>query len=476
MPVCSGVDRHCLRASFLVPALAAFLLVTAPNAFGQVTHAPVTRRPLGRDLPVYEPASGASERRDVPLQNPTGPVSLRDAVSLALMQNPSLAGFAWETRALEARILQAGRPPNPTASFLLEDVGASKSGSSLEQFVQPQATIQLSQLIELGGKRAARGQVATANRDLAAWDYEAARMDVLTQVSRAFTDVLAAQETVALTNDTTRLVEEVRRSVGARVEAGVVSPIEETRATVALANVRVESLRAHRALESSRTRLALLWGSPAPAFTVVAGALKAAPPPLPSLAELATRIDQSPELARWAMEMSQREAAIAVERSKAVPDVSVIAGYRRFTDVDSNAFVVGGSIALPFFDRNKGGIAEAISRLAKAHEEERAAHGRVSALLADAYASLAAAHDEVTALRADVLPGARQTFEAVTEGYRLGKFGYIEVLDAQRTMINGGGQYLRALSDYYKAAATIERLTGAPLFPGTSLLSLASKE
>jgi len=67
------------------------------------------------------------------------------------------------------------------------------------------------------------------------------------------------------------------------------------------------------------------------------------------------------------------EAALAVERSKRVPDVSVVAGYRRFTDIESNAVVVGASIPLPFFDRNRGGIEGARSRLAKGQEGRRAA-------------------------------------------------------------------------------------------------------
>ena len=69
----------------------------------------------------------------------------------------------------------------------------------------------------------------------------------------------------------------------------------------------------------------------------------------------------------------------------------------------------------------------------------------------------------MNALRSAVLPGAQQAFDAVTEGYRLGKFGFLDVLDAQRTLIAGGGQYLRALSDYHKAAADVERLIGTPL-------------
>ncbi len=445
-----------------IAALTVVALASMPRHADAQSPAP--RSPLGRDVPVYEPARGAPERRDAPLlQEPTGPLSLREAVALALLHNPGLAAFAWETRAREAAILQAGRPPNPALGMVAEDIGASGQTGTASPLVQPQTTIQLSQVIELGGKRAARRQMATVNRELAGWDYEAARIDVLTDVTRAFTDVLAAQETVALAEDTTRLVEQVQQSVGARVVAGVVSPIEETRATVAVAAVRVDAARARRALDASRTRLALLWGSPAPAFTSAAGDLKAVPLPLPPLQTLTARIAASPALARWAAEMSQRQAALALERSKRVPDLSVSAGYRRFDDIDSHAFVVGVSVPLPIFDRNRGGIEEARSRVAKAHEEGRAAQARVAAALAGAYAALASAHDEVTTLREAVLPGSRQTFDAVTEGYRLGKFGYLDVLDAQRTLVNAGSQHLRALADYHRAVADVERLTGAPL-------------
>ena len=447
----------------------------AAFAFGTaslVAQAPVPQvgeRPLGRGVPVYLPALEAPERRETPpVENPTGTVSLRDAVVLALMQNPGLAAFAWETRAREARVLQAGRLPNPALGLQLEDFGARPlAGGGINEPVQGQATIQLSQLIELGGKRAARQELAARDQELAAWDYETARIDVLTAVSQAVTDVLVAQEAVALTARTTHVVEQVQQSVGARVEAGVVSPIEETRATVALASAQVDAAQAHRALEASRVRLALLWGSETALFTEVAGELRAEPPPLPALTQLIARLEQSPDLARWAAEISQREAALAVQRSKGVPDVTVTAGYRRFTAVDSNAIVVGASIPLPWFDRNRDGIEEARTRLAKGHEERRAVHARVVAALAQAYAAVASAHDEQAILRTTALPGSQQAFDAVTEGYRLGRFGLLDVLDAQRTLMSTGRQYLRALSSYHTAVADVERLIGAPLTDGS---------
>ncbi len=460
MPVVSGVAGNRVARAF---ASVLVLGSVAVPALAQQGAAP--KRPLGRDLPVFQPSPGDAERREAPaIVNPTGPLTLQAALALALLHNPMLSAFAWESRALEARMVQAGRLPNPTLDVVIEDLAATRfPGTDRDQPVQAQTTLQLSQLIELGGKRTARVRLAQANIDLAAWDYETARIDVLTQVSRAFTDVLAAQETLAVGEETIRLVTQVRENVGARVTAGTVSPIEETRAGVALAAVRADAARARRALEASRTKLALLWGSPGAAFASAAGDLKAEPPPLPAATALTTMLNQNPELARWAAEFTQREARLAVEQSRRKLDVAVSAGYRRFTTVDGNSFVIGASVPLPFFDKNKDGIEEARIRVAEGHEQQRAAAARVSALLADAYAALASAHDEATTLRTDALPGAQQTFDAVTEGYRLGRFGLLDVLDAQRTLIAVGGQYIRALSQYHQAVANVERLIGAPL-------------
>lgn len=428
----------------------------------------VHTRPLGHELPVYQlPPGNTSRPQPLTVENPTAAISLRDAVALALLQSPELATFAWETRARESRIVQAGKLPNPVVGVLAEDLEVSRlAGNGNSQVVQTQATVQLSQIIELGGKRTARQHLATLNRELAAWDYETTRIEILTQVTRAFIDVLAAQELVALTTRTTTLVADVQQSVSARVTAGVVSPIEQTRADVALAAARVELDRATRLLDASRKRLVAFWGASEPTFQTAVGDLTARPQP-PSLTELSTRVTGNPDLARWTSEIAQRQASLVLEQTRRVPDVTASAGYRRFTDADRNALIVGLSIPLPVFDRNEGGIAEAQNRLAKAYEEQRATQARVTTALAEAYRVLSSAHQEILTLQTAVLPGAQQTFAAVSEGYRLGKFGYLDVLDAQRTLINASGQHLRALAEYHKAVADVERLTGAPLQTST---------
>lgn len=394
--------------------------------------------------------------------NPTGAISLRDAVSLALAQSPDLLGFDAGRRAAESRVLQAGRLPNPLLHTTIEDVGASRRSSDLAGAVLPQTTVQLSQLVELGGKRAARQRLAGLDRDLAAWDYEAARLDVLTRVSAAFLDVLAAQQSVTHASQTLEVAQQVRQAVVARVAAGVVSPIEETRADVLVATTQIDVDRARRMLEAQRRRLATHWGSATADFASAVGDLEVLPA-IPSIELLEAALTRSPDVARWIDEVERRRAAMTLARSASVPDVTVSAGYRRFTSIESQAFVVGASIPLPWFDRNRDGIRAAEAAIDQASHAARAAQLHLVAQLAGAFRVLVSAGDDVTTLRTRVIPGARSVLDAVQEGYQLGRFGLVDVLDAQRTLVDANGRYLAALTTYHQAVMTVERIVGQPL-------------
>lgn len=395
------------------------------------------------------------------LENPRGRITLRDALRLALLKSPELAGLAWEVRAREARVLQAGRPPNPWIETLVEDLGGGRVVDG-GRIGEPQTTIQLSQLIELGGKRAARETLAGLDRDLAQWDHEAARIEVFARVAAAYVDVLAGQARVTVAEKTHSVVEQVHTTVSSRVDAGVASPIEQSRSAVALAASRISVQRARRMLEVDRIRLATSWGAESAVFDSVEGDLHATPP-LPLFDALQQRLSDNPEIARWAAEIAQRDAVRAVEEARRVPDITLSAGYRRFTSPGGNAWVAGASVPLPIFDRNRAGVQAADDRVAKAHEEQQAARLRALAALAGAYGALASAHDEASALAADVLPAARSAFDAVEEGYRLGRFGFLDVLDAQRTLVAAEAQHVDALAAVHRGVANIERLTGMPL-------------
>jgi len=389
----------------------------------------------------------------------TGVLVLSQALALALTQNPELSAFSWESRAQEAAALQAGLFPNPTFN-----ANASNFGNRVMQgFDGDVVTLELSQLIELGGKRSARIEAAALTKQLADWDYEAKRADVLTQVTQDFIDVLAAQQRLALTQQTHDLANQTAVTTAARVQAGKVSPVEETKANVARASVQIELMRARKELEAARKRLAAGWGGTTARFESVAGNLDSIPSAQASLDALQQRLSNNPDLARWATEITQRQALITLEKSKAVPDVTATVGASKYLMPNDYALVVGFSVPLPVFNRNQGGIQEAEHRLTKAEEELRSAEVRITTALNTAYQKLEAAHAEVVALRQDILPGAQSAYDAAREGYRFGKFGFLDVLDAQRTLFGAKNQYLLALADYHKSMAEVERLVGSSM-------------
>lgn len=391
-------------------------------------------------------------------EEPTGDITLTQAVAASLLRSPELAAFSQEIRAREAAVLQAGLFPNPTFGAN----AANFANARARGFDGDVVTLELSQLIELGGKRAARIEAAQQTQELADWDYETVRIAVVTQVAQAFTEVLGAQARLDLAWQTTELADRVAATVGNQVKAGEVSPVEETRAKVALATVRTDLTRAERELEAARRRLASFWGSIEPHFVKARGELEVTAP-IPTLEQLQARVHQNPELARWATELAQRQALVELEKTKAIPDVTATVGTSYYRQNNDYVLLAGVSVPLPVFNRNQGGILEAERRRGKAEDERRVAEVRVGTALSTAYQTLAAAHAEAETYKTSILPGAESAYEAVQKGYRFGEFALLDVLDTQRTLFTARAQYLRALTAYHQGIAEVERLIGEPL-------------
>lgn len=400
---------------------------------------------------------------------PSGDLTLRQALVQAFAKNPELASFPWELRVGDARIRQAGLRPNPELTIDLENFLGSEPSRNFETL---ETTLSVSQLVELGGKRAARIRLASSDKEVSSWDYEAKRADVATEVAKSFVEVLSAQEKLALAEELARLAKEVLNAVSARVAVGKISPVEETKASIALSIGGIELERAKLALGGARKRLASTWGDAKPIFSKAVGQLDRLTP-IPPAEVLADRISRNPDVARWAAEMEQRKATLAQELANRIPDVTFSGGVRRSREVNDTSFVFGAAVPLPLFNRNQGKILESQYRISKADRERSAAGNKVLAALSDTYQVLAVGYVESTTLKSAVLPGAQSAFDAVTEGFRQGKFGYLEVLDAQRTLFEARGRYVEALGAYHKAVADTERLIGGEL--GEPVKSIETK-
>lgn len=418
-------------------------------------------RPLGGDIKAYMPPAEPPGAVSVQaaFEEPSGVLLLRQALTLALMRNPELASFSWDVRLGEARALQAGLLPNPELGIEVENFAGD---GDRRGFDAAETTVQLSQLVELGGKRAKRAKLAATEASVAGWDYEAKRLEVFAKVTNSFLDVLAAQEKLALQEELLQVADQVYNTVSERVKAGKVSPIEETRTGVALSSSILQVEKAKRDLKVARNGLAASWGGGTAVFERADGRFDDISP-VPAYEQLAALASRNPDIARWSAEIGQREAAVELEKSRLIPDVTISGGIRYFSDNSDKAFVAGVSVPLPLFDRNQGGVLESRYRLAKASEERRVSETKIKTELADAYQTLYTAYEEAYRLKGDVLPQAQNVFDAVSEGYRQGKFHYLDLLDAQRTFFEVKSQYIETLTAYNKAVAEVEQLIGGPI-------------
>jgi cobalt-zinc-cadmium efflux system outer membrane protein len=467
------MDR--IRFSHRIFAFGSALLLAGAISAGlggcvsQVETAPLPeRRPLGSEFATYEAEATSAPRRpalagalaESAAHNPTGALTLRQALALALQHSPDLAAFSWEVRVREAQVLQAGLFPNPEVDLELENFGGSGESRG---FGGAETTVQLGQLIELAGKRLKRRRVAALERDLASWDYEIRRLEVFTEVVQAFVDVNAAQERLSLAEELLRLAEESLASVAKQVKAGGTSPVEEIRAEVAASTAQVERRRATAELAVARSRLVATWGSTHAIFDRAEGDLYTLQTP-PPFEVLVSRVTQNPDLARWIQEVELREAVVTLEEAQKIPDVTAGGGVRHFSETNDAALVFGVSVPLPLFDRNQGAREASRRAVVKARHERRAAEVRVGAAVDVAYRELRASFDEVVALRDQVLPQAEEAYQGVREGYLRGLFRYVDVLDAQRTLSELRGRQLGALRSYHSTVAELERLIGEPLW------------
>jgi outer membrane protein, heavy metal efflux system len=385
-------------------------------------------------------------------QTQTESLTLNAALTRALENNRELAAASQEIGALDGALRQAGVIPNPELATQIEDRQASTRTT----------TLQLNQPIELGGKRSARMTVAHRNRDLAITALVIKRADIRAATTTAFYDVLIAQEREQLAYYAAELAQQASTAAAKRVTAGKISPIDETKAKLAESGVRMELMQAKSELSNARQRLSALIGG-ALKVEKVSGDIHtlSALSALPTLPELTAKLAQSPQLLRAKIEVEQRTALTQLERTRQIPDITVSVGGKRDAQLGRNQAIVGVSIPLPIFDRNQGNLQEALHRTDKARDELALTETRLTSELAQAYEQFTTAQQEIALLQRDIVPSAQSVVEATTKGFEYGKFDFLNVLDAMRTLLQAQSQLLRAYANAHHAAAEIERILGS---------------
>ena len=382
--------------------------------------------------------------------SPAMHLTLKDALNLALNANPEIAVAMREREAIEGLKIQAATRPNPSLSTSIQDT----------RNAYRQTFLQLNQEIELGDKRQARMDAADIFYSKAQAELESKKAEIHANVIAAFYAVLVAQERLSLAQSSRDIAELARDAASKRVKAGKSSPVEETKSHIAASSAKIEFNQANTQLINARKRLAALWGNNPSVFANVVGDVTLVAE-IPDSANVSQLLDHAPAIKLARIEIDSRGALTKIERSKATPNITVSAGVMNNQELGGiNQALLGLSIPIPVFDRNQGHVQEAVSRQYKAQDELLALKNQLEVNLSNQIERLSAAKQAAESLKTEILPSAQSAFDAANKGFSAGKFNFLDVLDAQRTLVQTKSQYINALLDAHEAVAEIERILG----------------
>nr|WP_236692144.1 TolC family protein [Pseudomonas fildesensis] len=376
-------------------------------------------------------------------------LTLDSALQTAFANNPDLAAAQWEVGIAEGGRQQAGLIPNPVASWDAEDTRRNTRTT----------TVKLSQTLELGGKRGARIDVATRAQDAAALTLEQRRNVLRADVIDGYYGALRAQERLDLAQRSLALAERGLVVANGRVTAGKSSPVEATRAQVQLSEIRLEFNRAQMGLTDAYRRLAASTGNATPDFQAVATQPQSTPP-LPPTAQLLARLEHTTELRLAELQILQNEASVGLEKAQRIPDLDVSIGSQYDASLRERVNLVGVSMPIPLFNRNQGNVLSATRRADQARDLRNATELRLRTETRQALDLWQTANTEVRAFNQQILPAAQSAVDSATRGFEMGKFNFLDVLDAQRTLIAARTQYLTATAQATDAWVRIERIYG----------------
>ncbi|MBK7381071.1 MAG: TolC family protein [Ignavibacteriales bacterium] len=385
-------------------------------------------------------------------------ITLQEAVDSALINNPNLKAFEYEISSLEKIKTQAGLSPNPEANFEAEDF---LGGKELSGITGSQYTLSGSQLFELGGKRSSRINLAEKEINSAQGNYELIKLDVIAQVKSAFFGLYQIHHQILLQQKFIQINEEILKTVSERVKAGRTSPAEESKVKVALINSQIELQRLQRSYSSAQTKLNSLLGTVGKNLVPSTDLFEQLFTP-PNREDVLEELENIPSIKNLGNESNFRKAQLQLEKSQAIPDLTASLGVRYLNELKTNSFVAGLSIPLPIFNRNQGNIQSAEVRIQQMDEIINSRKLTVISLLNTSFNNLLSAYNNAVQLRENILPESEKAYEITRQGYLQGRFAFIDLLDAQRTLFETQTQYLLELSDYYNSLIEIENVTGKP--------------
>ncbi|MDO6415337.1 TolC family protein [Sphingomonas sp. BIUV-7] len=377
-------------------------------------------------------------------------LTLDEAFMAAGATSPAIEAAKSGVTAAQAQRTVAGLRPNPSLDTMAENVAGSGVYNELRS---TETTVGLSVPIELGNKRGARVAVANAQLDRATLDAAMAQADLRLRVTQAYNDAAAAERRLTNAREQVGIANEVLRGAKVRVSAGRASPLEEQRADVARLNAQGAAERAERSASVAMENLARLIGRGATALDAAWFAridMTGRRRPTSGQDTLAGAAAQA--------DLTTATAQVRLARSQRIPTVTAGAAARRLNASNDTAGVVSLSVPLPLFNNGRAAVDLASAQRQQADAQRRVAMLDVEQAIASATAEADNAATTARNATGPTLAAAQEAARIARIGYREGKFGQLDLLEAERTLADTRTAAIDALAAYHDAQARLERL------------------
>ena len=383
----------------------------------------------------------------------TNSLTLEGAIRLALESNPQLRAADSQISSAAGRAHQSKLWSNPELELSAEDWPTGGGG-----FTDAKKLVGMSQTVPFPGKKKLDGRIGSLGVRVSEAGYGVRRVELVREVKTAFFEVLAAGRLVEVARELVAVSESSAATASKRVQAGAAADQEQLRAEIPLEEARTELAGFEREQEIARQKLAMLLGRPDLRAAPVSGAL----------AETAnlSLLDDGPEqwLARHPSVVAARagkertEAEYRRARLEPYPDVKLGAAGGQEAGGSGSIVQFMLTVPVPIIDRSKGRKQEAQANVSVAEAELAGVEQRLLRDWGMASQRLRTAVQQVANYRERILPKATEALRLLQRGFEEGKFGFIDLLDTQRTAAQVRLAYQHKLLELNVAQAEIEAL------------------
>ncbi|HOX58312.1 MAG TPA: TolC family protein [Candidatus Paceibacterota bacterium] len=395
----------------------------------------------------------------------TNVLTLKDAIGLALTSNPQLRAAGSHIGSAAGRAYQSKLWPNPELELSAEDWPASGGGG----FTDAKKLVGMAQTLPFPGKKKLDGQIGRLGVRTSEATYELRRVELVREVKAAFYEVLATRRQVEVARELVSVAESSAATARKRVDAGAAADQEQLRAEITLEQARTELLGFEREEEMAREKLAHLLGRPDLREASLSGTL-AEMVDLGLLKEKPAHwLARHPEVAAARAGKQRAETEVRRARLEPYPDVTLGAAGGEDSGNGGSIVQFSLSVPVPLIDRSKGRRMEAQANVVGADAELAATEQRLLQEWGIASRRLRTAAEQAANYRDRILPRGEEALRLVRRGFEEGKFGFIDLLDTQRTAAEVRLAYQRKLLELNVAQADVEALLArVPGKPGAS--------